>query len=826
MATVYSGWVADDDYRVRLDYSVSYPNDTQARVTMTAYIDSNYGYVGGWTVYADLSCDGQSAQLTRSGMPSHALTSMGSRTFTVSRGSSARNISVSCRIYCPSASPYASGATASASVNISARVFYAPNPPTSCSASRASDAHLSLVWSNGAATTDRPRSAVLVERSVDGGAWSQVASLSASATSYADTSTSANHRYQYRVRSQGAGGYSAYVTSGYVYTTPSAPTGCAVARVSDASQKVTWQLGANASVSWVGVLVERQADSGGWVQVASLGPTAVNWTDGSTSAGHRYAYRVRSYCDVSNGVVSGYSTSGYVYTTPTAPTGVLASATGPTSVAVSAGSLPPWYDGLQVEHRAGESGAWGETATVSSLPATMASVAGLNYYRVRAYKGSLYGPWAESPGITTVSQPLAPTVTGLASVYGVGATASVSWAPNHPDGSAQVAAQVEVTMPDGSETTVEVSGSATSAALPDGATAAAGALSVRVRTKGAWAEGDGWGQWSSAAAATVYDWPQAAITNPAADGAVVDRLPLVVGWEASDVTGISSQRLDVVGPGGSVLHTVRLDGSARSYSLGAATFMLSNSTTYELRLAVMAGSSLSREFSRTFSTDWTEPAEPLADASIDDGLVATVTVWFGEEEGAPETVRVTVERVIPEGSWGFGGDLAHGESARDPLPPLNTDVTYRVTAHAESGVTSAVDVVARCDTWDWAYNFGGDAGTCVRMSDDQSWSASPKRSRELYHFADGGEGGGLPVAYEADVLDVAGSQSFTLLDDPATARALWSAARESSVGWVRDPFGGRQRASIDVSLSGGVDPGVVSVSVSTSELVFEEADVG
>lgn len=824
MATFYGGWVGTDDFRTVLDVSVSNLNDTQCRVTVTVKCESRFGH----TNYgkASATCDGQSSGTYSKGFSTNATTTMLSRSFTVSRGTSARSISVSGRVWSDTVAAYRTGSTASGSVTIPARVFYAPNPPTGCSAARASDSEATFVWSNGSVTDARPRSAVLVERSVDGGAWAQVASLAASATSWNDTTTSANHRYQYRVRAQGAGGYSAYATSGYVYMTPSAPTGCAVARVSDSSQKVTWKLGANAAVSWVGVLVERQTDSGGWVQVASLGPTAVNWTDGSTSAGHRYVYRVRSYGDIDNGVVSGYSTSGYVYTTPTAPTGVRASATGPTSVAVSAASLPAWYDGLQVEHRAGESGAWGETKTVTSLTASMSSVAGLNYYRVRAYKGTLYGPWAESDGITTVSQPLGPTVTGLQSVYGTGSPASVSWVPNHPDGSAQVAAQVEVTRPDGSTETIAVDGASTSVDLPDAATAVAGALSVRVRTKGAWAEGDGWGQWSSAAVAAVYDWPQAAFTNPATDGAVVDRLPLVVEWEATDVTGVSSQALSLVGPGGSVLHSIRLSGSARSYQLGAATYMLANSTGYELRLTVLAGSSLSRTFSRTFSTKWTEPADPVAEATMDDDLAVTVTVWFGEEEGAPETARVTVERVLPDGSWGFGGDLAHGESCRDPLPPLNTDVTYRVTAHAESGVTSSVDVVARADTWDWAYNFGPDASTCVRMSDDQDWSASPKRTRELYHFADGGEGGGLPVAYDSDVLDVTGSQSFTLLDEPEKARAVWEASREHSVGWVRDPFGGRQRAAIDVSLSGGIGPGVVSVSVSTSELVFEEADVG
>ncbi len=915
MATVYSGWVAGDDYRVRMDYSVSYPNATQAKVTITAYIDAWYGSINGWTVYADVKCDGQSHQFSRSGFPSGTLTNMGSHTFTVSRGSSDKSISLSCRIYCPQASSYASGATASASTTITHIAWSAPAAPSGCAATRNSDSKITVTWTNGATSTTTPRSNVLVERSVDGGSWAQVASLGASTTSYTDTSVSANHRYQYRVRSKGSGGnsgystsgtvyttpsaptgcsakrnsdtsvavswsrgsnasntyqqqyverrvdggswtqkaevaatatswtdtttsanhryeyrvrshnasaYSGYSTSGSVYTTPSAPSGCSAERVSDSSQRVSWTSGSNASNTYQNVLVERQVDGGSWVQISSLAGTASNYTDNSTSAGHRYAYRVRAS---NSGGKSSYATSGYVYTTPSAPTGVSASATGPQSAMVAATGVPAWVDSYEVQRRSGEGGEWESVATPSSLPVEVATTAGVNWFRVRAVKSGLASAWAESEGITTVAQPLAPTLHGLDPVYGVGDDPTVSWTPNHPDGSEQVAAQVEVTAPGGTVETHDVTGASTSLAL--GELDEVGQWSVRVRTKGAWAEGDGWGVWSSASTVDVYAWPQAAFTSPATDGEVVEALPLAVTWQVTDVTGVASQLLELLDQTGATLHSARLDGSARSYELGPATYMLSNYSDYELRLTVSAGSTLSATVSRELSTDWEQPAAPGADLSFDEDLAATIIVSFGEEEGAPDTERITVSRVLPDGSeWTFGGDLGSGAVARDPLPPLRTDFTYRVYAHAVSGVTSVTKVPARVDTWDWAYNFGQGAETCVRLSDDQSWSTAPKRGRELYHFADGGEAGGLPMAYESDVLDVDGSQSFTLLDADETARTLLSAARASSVGWVRDPFGGRARAAIDVTLSGTVAPDVLSVGVTTSELVFEEAVSG
>lgn len=814
-----------------------------------------------------------------------------------------------------STSGFSTGSRAQVTITVPARPYQAPAAPSGCTAARNSDSKVTVSWTNGATSTASPRSAVLVERSVDDGAWAQVASLGASDTSYADTSVSANHRYQYRVRSQGGGGTSAYATSGTVYTTPSAPTGCSAARnsdskvtvtwqrgsnaastyqqqyverrvdggswaqvaevaatatsyvdtgvsanhryeyrvrshnaaahsgystsgsvyttpsaptscsverASDSSQRVSWANGANASNTYQSVLVERQTDAGSWVQVASLSGAPTNYTDNSTSAGHRYAYRVRSS---NSGGRSGYATSGYVYTTPTAPTGVSAAATGPQSASVSASGTPPWADSYEVQRRSGEGGEWETVATPATLPVEVATTAGVNWFRVRAVKSGLASAWAESEDITTVAQPLAPTVTGLPAVLGLGDEPTVSWAPNHPDGSAQVAAQVEVTAPGGAVTTIDVTGAATTCAL--GEVDATGQWSARVRTKGAWAEGDGWGAWSSAATAQAYAWPQAAFASPATDGEAVTFLPLEVTWQVTDVTGVASQLLELLDATGATLHSARLGGDARSYELGSATYMLANGSGYELRLTVSAGSTLSATVAREFATDWESPAAPSADLSFDSDLAATLVVAFGQEEGAPDTDHVTVSRVLPDGTeWAFGGDLQSGSAARDPLPPLRTDFSYRVYAHAVSGVTSVTEVPARVDTWDWAYSFGQGAATCVRLSDDQSWSVSPKRGRELYHFADGGESGGLPMAYESDVLDVEGSQSFTLLDEPERARALLAAAREHSVGWVRDPFGGRAYCAVDVSLSGTVAPGVVSVSVSTSELVFEEAISG
>lgn len=68
----------------------------------------------------------------------------------------------------------------------------------------------------------------LIERSTGGGAWTQIATVSANATSYADTTVLATTSYSYRIRSHNTfntDSYSSYVTAGPVTTPQAPPTG-------------------------------------------------------------------------------------------------------------------------------------------------------------------------------------------------------------------------------------------------------------------------------------------------------------------------------------------------------------------------------------------------------------------------------------------------------------------------------------------------------------------------------------------------------------------------------------------------------------------------
>lgn len=607
------------------------------------------------------------------------------------------------------------------------------------------------------------------------------------------------------------------------YSAPNAPSNCSASRNSDTQATVTWSNGSTSTTQpRTAVLVERQTDSGSWVQVASLSASATNYTDNGISADHRYAYRVRSQ---GNGGTSGYSTSGYIYTTPAAPSSVTAAKDSASSVTLSAEGLPAWAEGYEISRTADGGGSWQTVGTADTFPWTDASApAGTIRYRVRSYRGELYSAYVESNGITTITPPLAPTVQALPSVVATGSTVTVQWTPNHPDGSAQEQAQIEYTVGSGSPQTATVQGAVTSYRLPASATSSAGTVSVRVRTHGL---DDEWGAWSAAQTVRVAVPPSVAITSPATDGSIVDALPVTFAWTASDSTGVSSQTFELIFGGRTVL-TRQLSGSARSLELTDSDYLFSNLTGYSVRLTVRGGSSLSTAAVRTFQTDWEEPAVPNAYVEYGDGLSCAVTVIPGDDEGGelPPPASFSVVRLLPDGSqWLVADALADGQQALDLLPPLNVDFSYLVTAYAETGVSSTQELPAHVDSCGMeAFNFGPGASIALLMGYNASGSESADHGGTLYDFATGD--GSLPLFYPTGALTGSASRSYAVTSRERANRVR-SLSREYPEAWFRDFDGNRMlcKAAFSISLVQG-SRDVRTIDVTMDECEFEEASNG
>lgn len=244
---------------------------------------------------------------------------------TVNKTSSGRNVPVSISTRVTPINGYGSvttdWASATCYVPISGITIYSPNAPSALNNVRESDNKNQLYWTAPSTSTTKPVSAILIERSVDGGAWSQIASVSGSATSYNDTSTTADHSYKYRIRSQNSAGYSSYVESQTSYNTPSAPTKVTVSRLAETTVKLEIE---NPAKTAQGVEIHRSEDGDTWEFVANVQGAPVTETTDEPGGGTFY-YRVRNTRDGQDGgiLVSAWSpTSNAVVTicAPSAPT--------------------------------------------------------------------------------------------------------------------------------------------------------------------------------------------------------------------------------------------------------------------------------------------------------------------------------------------------------------------------------------------------------------------------------------------------------------------------------------------------------------------------
>lgn len=612
------------------------------------------------------------------------------------------------------------------------------------------------------------------------------------------------------------------------YQQPHPPRNPTCSRVSDSQMDLAWKADYTSSTGlypWANVLVYRMTDGGTWYQIAKLDWSALNYSDRSTLPNHEYRYALRAQGPTGLQSTMAECSGGPLYTTPAAPETVTVAGASDGAVEIGVTGSMPYATAFDVETRVGDAG-WVSRGSFASMPVTVTASGGEVTVRVRATRGDLASAWVESDTITTITPPLAPSVTidggQSATIAPTGSTLVVRWVPNHPDGSAVTSVQVKWWRSGDSSTTQTLYGSTTSYQLPSSASGSPGTVYAQVRTKGADPD---WGAWSSPVVITVGTPPTAYFTSPPSDGAVIDALPMDVSWYAYDATGVSSQTLQLLDASGSTLLTVRLGGSERSYRIDESVYQLANLSGYSLRLTVLGGSSLSTVAVRDFSTDWAEPAVPSAVVVVGGSMECQVLVTEGEStDGEPSTESLSVTRVAPDGTrWVVATGLSTGQQCVDPLPPLNVGFAYEVTATAETGASSVATVPVTVESDLTALNFGESASEAyfgLRLS--PSASRTVERAVELYDFADGGQAGGLPVAYSSPSLSAGGEDVATTLD-PADARELDSLARRYPMVWVRDPLGMRAYCAASWRFSRLVPLGRVETSVSLTETRWREA---
>ena len=207
---------------------------------------------------------------------------------------------------------YVNGQSTSARAYIQFTVPALPPNATTITATRNSDTSVSLAWAGASGVKE----SVKVERSTDGGSYSEIASVSGTATSYTDSSTSADHAYTYRIRYYNQQAYGSYSSTSSVTMAPAAPSSISLERADATDVNVTLSntSGVATSIEW-----QESLDNGStWSASSTVSGSPVTSFTASTSGG-TVLIRVRNVNSVGS---SGWIVSEPIVTItpPAAPT--------------------------------------------------------------------------------------------------------------------------------------------------------------------------------------------------------------------------------------------------------------------------------------------------------------------------------------------------------------------------------------------------------------------------------------------------------------------------------------------------------------------------
>lgn len=182
----------------------------------------------------------------------------------------------------------------------------APAAPTGLTATAAGDSAIHLTWTDASSDETGFR----LERRTGGGAWTEIETLPAGATSHDDVDLAARTTYSYRIRATNGAGDSAYsdaasaTTLAPAPTPPEPPTDLVVASSALLEVHLTWTDHASTESRFE---LERSPDGATWTALGAVGANATDYDDAVPLTATAYTYRVRA---ANSAGASAYATSG------------------------------------------------------------------------------------------------------------------------------------------------------------------------------------------------------------------------------------------------------------------------------------------------------------------------------------------------------------------------------------------------------------------------------------------------------------------------------------------------------------------------------------
>lgn len=571
------------------------------------------------------------------------------------------------------------GSTLSVSQTVSypLRAVYVPATPTGLTAT-GSGTSRALFWSIASPST-APVTSVIVQWSVNGGAWTTIATLGA-VTSYT-VSVPGNSVVAFRVASKNSSGTSPWSDQASTYTVPAAPTIGSVEKLADGSVRVRWidqspyadrfeirysnDLGASVAGS---VVVSRAAGS--------------SWDHTSPSPLMSWTYSVRALTpDSQLSAWSAWSATVYLPAAPAAPTSLAPSVAPSDDPGVLSWRHSPLDSspqaGFAIRYRPSGSSAW-LTLGLTSLPVTISQAAPA-VVTASAETRLRTGDPVRLSSTGTLPAPLAAGVTYYAIRTG---STSVGLALTEASAAAGVAIAT-TSAGSGSHSLLTPWQASVESSTP--LTLGVGSWEWQASTYGGyqvWPQA--WSPWSATMATRVAVRPICTIVQPG-ESVGTASIPYEVAYFGPDSWTSTSVRL--VSPDGVVL-----ESSASASGLFATR--VADGQTYTVEARVLAASGLWSEWaSAQVSVSYLPPSDPVVTVEWSDDATAVLTVVCpdGDDVTTVGTASVEIDRLADGGVWQYMATIPPGGSVSDLTPAL-LGQQYRVTS--VSAIPSTATVVA------------------------------------------------------------------------------------------------------------------------------------
>ncbi len=315
-----------------------------------------------------------------------------------------------------------------------------PLAPSGLGAQAVSATQINLTWTDNSTN----ETGFAVERAPDAGGvpgtFAQIATVGANATVYNNTGLTPSTAYWYRVRASNGGGSSAYSNTGTATTLSGKPAAPTVLTATASSATVIALAWTDNSTDETGFLVERAPDNAGvagtYVQIASLGVNVKAYNNTGLTPSTKYWYRVRAAGTVANSDYTNEATATTLSGAPNAPTGLTATASSATAIALAWTDNSTDETGFLVERAPDNAGVAGTYVQIASLGVNVKSYGstGLTgetryWYRVRAAGATAPSSYSNEASATTLmAKPTAPSALVAQAISG--SEIALQWTDN------------------------------------------------------------------------------------------------------------------------------------------------------------------------------------------------------------------------------------------------------------------------------------------------------------------------------------------------------------------------------------------------------------